>query len=67
MKIVKYKATLELHTPWWKKLLRFFHLKAPREEFILCFNDTVFEAGDIATAGTKEEDKVLILKREDGI
>ena len=46
-----YRATLELKTPFWWKVLRFFRLKAKREEFGMTFKKDWFRTGDIVNNG----------------
>ena len=57
---VKYRVTTEMRTPWWVRLLRFFRLKAKREEFELVLESDVFKKGDRLNLGS--DVIVLILK-----
>jgi len=42
-----YKVTTELKTPWWLKLLRFFHIKKKREWFEIAFHGGSFSSMDL--------------------
>lgn len=60
----KYTVTLELKTPWYKKVLRYFGFIKPREEFGIVLVYSHFKAGDILDTGGKGETFVKILKVE---
>jgi hypothetical protein len=45
--MTEYIVTLEVHTPIWKKVLRFFRLIKQREDFSLILNYDVFTVGEI--------------------
>lgn len=59
--IINYTVTRELKTPWWKKLLRFFGLTDPREEFDIQVSLDAFDVGDILSMGDKAE--VLLVSK----
>jgi hypothetical protein len=48
---MRYKVTLEIKTPWWLKLLRFFRIKEKRTDFELELNNPYLIADDILFAG----------------
>lgn len=50
---MRYKVTLELQTPWWLELLRFFRIKGKRIDFELVFNENfdAFKEGDVLYGG----------------
>ena len=56
-----YLITLEIETPWWKKVLRFFKLVKKREEFTINLNYSTLRKGDILLQ--PEGNKLLILKK----
>lgn len=56
---MKYTVTLELHTPWYIKVLRFLRLKKKREDFVLHLDTDFFEEGDMLVVS--EGEKVLII------
>jgi hypothetical protein len=56
-----YLVTLEIETPWWKKVLRFFRLVKRREDFIITLFTSLFEEGEILLQPGC--DKLLILKK----
>ena len=60
--MVKYIVTLEIKTPFWKKLFRFFRLIKQREEFTLILETDLFKEGDILSQSDGED--LLILKRK---
>jgi urease accessory protein UreE len=61
--MITYLVTLEIQTPWWKKVLRFFRLMKQREEFKLTLYPqiSILKKGDILNL--EENKKVVILKR----
>jgi hypothetical protein len=61
--MITYLVTLEIQTPWWKKVLRFFRLMKQRAEFKLTLYPqiSIFKKGDILNLG--ENKKVVILKK----
>lgn len=44
---MKYNVTMELKTPWWRKLSRCLKIVKPREEFEILMNIDSFNTGDI--------------------
>ena len=60
--MVKYIVTLEIKTPFWKKLFRFFRLIKQREEVTLILETDLFKEGDILSQSDGED--LLILKRK---
>ena len=60
---MKYKVTTELKTPWWLRLLRFFHIKPKRKEFELLIGYEGFNRGDVLSSGFRQE--ILILEKYD--
>ena len=58
---MKYKVTTELKTPWWLRLLRFFHIKQKRQEFELLIGYEGFNRGDVLSSGFHQE--ILILEK----
>ena len=55
-----YLVTLEIETPWWKKVLRLFRIIKKREEFKINLNYYTLRKGDILLQ--PEGNKLLILK-----
>ena len=56
-----YLVTLEIKSPWWKKVLRFFRLVKRRDEFVITLNYSSLTKGEILLQlGC---DKLLILKK----
>jgi len=56
-----YLVTLEIETPWWKKVLRFFRLVKRREDFTINLNYFTLTKGEIILQPGC--DKLLILKK----
>jgi hypothetical protein len=56
-----YLVTLEIETPWWKKVLRFFRLVKRREDFTINLNYFTLTKGEILLL--PGGDKLLILKK----
>lgn len=58
--MVTYSVTTELHTPWWKKVLRFLRIIKLREEFKLTLSsDFNFSVGEVLYGG---QGKVKVLE-----
>ncbi len=59
--MTSYLVTLEIETPWWKKVLRFFRIIKKREEFTINLNYSTLKKGDILLQ--LDGNKLLILKK----
>lgn len=60
--MAEYIVTLEIKTPFWKKLFRFFRLIKQREEVTLILDTDLFKEGDILSQFDGED--LLILRRK---
>jgi len=56
-----YLVTLEIETPWWKKVLRFFRFVKRREDFAITLNYCTLTKGDVLLQ--PEGNKILVLKK----
>lgn len=56
---MRYKVTLEIKTPWWLKLFRFFRIKEKRTDFELELNNPYLTTNDILFAGEGGSLKII--------
>ena len=61
---VEYIVTTELRTPWWLKLLRFFHIKNKRESFEIVLNWDRYNINDIILSTSKGVDLKVLNKTQ---
>jgi hypothetical protein len=57
--MVTYKVTTELRTAWWLKVLRFFKIRKPRQEFSITLCKDIYKKGDILNPTNKELIKIV--------
>jgi hypothetical protein len=51
--MTRYIVTTELKTNWFKRLLRYFYLIEPREEFSIALKTDLLQIDEIVCSGTK--------------